>query len=53
MISKEEVIGLGNRLGFEVITAYPVLDETVWVKWGYEIAETEEDGNMKLKKDLT
>lgn len=42
-----------RKSGFEVITAYPVLDETVWVKWGYEIEETEKDGNMKLKKDLT
>lgn len=41
-----------KKLGFDVITAYPVSDETVWVKWGYEIEETEKNGNMKLRKDL-
>lgn len=42
-----------KKLGYNVITAYPVLDETVWIKGGYRIEETEKDGNMKLKKDLT
>lgn len=42
-----------KRLGHDFITAYPVLDETVWIKWGYRIEEIEEDGNKKMKKDLS
>lgn len=39
-----------KKLGFNFITAYPVLDESVWVKWGYVVDAIEKDGNMLMKK---
>ena len=42
-----------KRQGFDFITAYPVLDEGIWVKWDYRIERVEKDGNMLLKKNLS
>jgi hypothetical protein len=40
-----------KKMGCKCVTAYPVIDESIWLKWGFKVEKVVK-GDKLLKKEL-
>lgn len=39
-----------KKMGYDYITAFPVIDDTVWLKWGFKLEKVIDEDKLMKKK---